>query len=69
MSQSKILSALTRGPRTAFQLAETICDSSGSVARTCNKLMRDGRIARIDGGSGRGSKAVYALAEREVAAG
>lgn len=40
---------------------------SGEVARECNRLMGKGLIKRVDGRSGRGSGAVYALAEREFA--
>ena len=55
------LNALRRGPKTALELAELTCDNSGSVARTMNGLIADGRAIRIDGCSGRGRKALYAL--------
>jgi len=56
------IAALRRhGPLRTAQLAEMTCDHSGGVARTMAGLISDGRVKRIDGGSGRGSIALYAL--------
>lgn len=59
--QQAILDALKRGPKTNAELQELTYDHSGSVARYCARLISDGRIMRIDGHTGRGSIAIYAL--------
>lgn len=61
MSVRGILRELKRGPMTNAQLAEATDDHSGSVARYCAELIRSGRVARVDGARGRGTKAIYAL--------
>lgn len=66
MSVQACLRALRRGhPLTNEQLQELTGDHSAGVARTMNKLIKSGRARRVDGGSGRGGKATYALAEAE----
>ena len=64
---TEILRALAAGPMTNAQLQEATCDHSGSVARTMAGLIAEGRARRVDGGSGRGTIAIYALAERSAA--
>lgn len=61
LSVSSILRRLAQGPATNAELQDATEDHAGSVARDCAKLIRDGRVKRIDGGRGRGSRAVYAL--------
>lgn len=61
-----LLLALRKGPQTNSQLGVATCDHSGSVARTMSKLIHSGRAKRIDGNSGRGSIAIYALTDWEV---
>lgn len=56
------LAALSAGPLTNAELQELTCDHSGGVARNMAKLIATGRAKRIDGGAGRGSRALYALA-------
>jgi len=63
VSQRAILAALAKGPATTAQLAEQLHQPSAYIARDCAKLIEAGRAKRIDGGAGRGGKAVYALAE------
>lgn len=63
MAAASIITALRAGPRTNAQIQDEVCDHSGGVARDCAKLIASGRVRRIDGGTGRGSIAVYALNE------
>jgi hypothetical protein len=58
-----ILRVLRNGPANNAELQEATCDHAGSIARYCAKLIADGRIVRIDGKRGRGSRAVYAIAK------
>lgn len=56
-----LLLALKSGPKSAAELA-TIVNSKGAyISRDCAKLIKERRVKRIDGGSGRGSLAIYAL--------
>lgn len=61
MSTQACIDALKSGPKTARELAELTDDDSGNVARNTAWLIYAEKAIRIDGGSGRGSKAVYAL--------
>jgi hypothetical protein len=63
MSQGPIIHALRRGPMRTAQLLRLTGTCSGDISRSCANLIRIGAIKRIDGGSGRGSIAVYALAD------
>lgn len=64
MSAIAILRALRAGPMTNRQLQRATDDYwSGGIARDCAKLRHSGRIERLDGHSGRGSIAVYRLAQ------
>lgn len=58
-----ILRALRNGPMTNAELQEATYDHCGSVARYCAELIYSGRVVRIDGKRGRGSRAIYALAK------
>lgn len=60
MSQALILTALQAGPKTVASLADLTGSEPRSVARSCSNLINQGKIVRVDGGSGRGSIAVYA---------
>ena len=66
MTTQAILQRLAAGPATNLELQEAVCDHSGGVARTCSKLIHRGRVVRVDGATGRGAKAVYALAHRPL---
>lgn len=66
MSRAVILSALKTGPKTSAQLVQYTGTHSGDVSRTCWTLVKRGHVKRIDGGSGRGSLAVYALVDGVV---
>jgi predicted transcriptional regulator len=59
--QADILLALESGPKTNAELQEATCDHCGSIGRYAAKLIASGRVIRVDGARGRGSKAVYAL--------
>lgn len=61
MSQSAILRRLSEGPATNRELQEACFDHAGGIARDCMALRHQGRIVRIDGKSGRGKEATYAL--------
>lgn len=61
MSQGPILAALSHGPKSGAELADICHQTSAYISRTCAKLRLEGRVKRIDGGSGRGSIATYAL--------
>lgn len=63
--QLDVLAALASGPKTNAELQEITCDHSGSIARHLAKLIADGRACRIDGRSGRGRRALYALQDRK----
>jgi hypothetical protein len=63
MSRSAIIARLKLGPATNAELQEAVIDHGAGIARDAAVLMRQGRVCRIDGGSGRGSRAVYALKE------
>lgn len=63
MSTRAILARLRRGPATNAELQDACCDHSAGVARTMAKLIADGRAVRVDGRSGRGRPATYALPE------
>jgi DNA-binding MarR family transcriptional regulator len=55
------LGHLAKGPATGAQLADVLCTHTGDIARMMSQLVEKGRVRRIDGGSGRGSVAIYAL--------
>jgi predicted HTH transcriptional regulator len=59
----QILRLIAARPRTNAELQELCIDHSGGIARTMSKLIAKGHAKRIDGGSGRGSIAIYAAAE------
>lgn len=61
MSRLAILRELKSGPMTNAQLGDAIGEHSGSVARDCAHLIKAGRVVRVDGAQGRGTKATYAL--------
>lgn len=68
MSSARLcLKRLAAGPATAAELADCCADSSGAVARTMNGLIGKGLVRRVDGKSGRGFRAVYALVTRGAA--
>ena len=56
-----ILRRLRKGPATNAQLQEACLDHSGGIARTISQMRALGLVRRVDGGSGRGSRAIYAL--------
>lgn len=64
MSVRAILAALSDGPKSNRELQDAICDYSGGVARTCAKLIHDGRVKRVDDRRGRGTRAIYGLAPK-----
>ena len=59
-----ILAALRDGPKTNRELQDLTCDHSGSVARNCVQLRDLGLVIRVDGNQGRGTRAIYALADK-----
>lgn len=67
MSKQAILNRLRHGPASNAELQDAVIDHSGGIARDASKLIQDGRVRRIDGGSGRGSRAIYALSENSHA--
>lgn len=58
---SIILTRLADGPATNAELAELLFTHSGDVARCMAALSRRGLVRRCDGGTGRGTVALYAL--------
>ena len=66
MSKAGILAALKTGPKTTEQLLRVTGTCSADISRDCAGLRHDGLVKRVDGGSGRGSRAVYALVEDAV---
>ncbi len=62
-STAAMIHRLREGPATNAELCEAACEHGGAVARTMVKLASTGVVRRIDGASGRGTKAVYALTE------
>lgn len=62
--RARILGQLASGNITTGQLADLFGDSSGRMARAMAQLRNDGVVKRVDGGSGRGSVAVWALVEK-----
>jgi predicted transcriptional regulator len=68
MSKAGVLAALKSGPKTTAQILQTTGTSSGDVSRSCSELRLAGLIKRVDGQSGKGSKAIYALADYEAVA-
>lgn len=68
MSVNAILARLRRGPATNRDLQDAACDHGGGIARTMASLIADGRAVRVDGRSGRGKPATYALPEDRHAA-
>ena len=58
-----VLRLLAVKPRTNAELQELCVDHGAGIARTMSELRRRGKVRRIDGGSGRGSIATYAIAE------
>jgi hypothetical protein len=63
-----ILRELRSGPKTNAELQEATYDHAGSVSRYAARLIASGRVKRIDGAAGRGTKAIYALADHGSAA-
>jgi hypothetical protein len=63
MSVPAILRALRRGPATNAELQELLCEHGGAIARDCAKLIHRGQVRHIDGATGRGRAATYALTE------
>ncbi|SCY89394.1 hypothetical protein SAMN05660666_03462 [Novosphingobium aromaticivorans] len=61
MSKAGILAALKTGPKTTEQLLRVTGTCSADISRDCAGLRHAGLVKRVDGGSGRGSRAVYAL--------
>lgn len=43
------------------RLARRVRAKTGSVSSACSRLVRAGKLKRIDGGTGRGTEAVWAL--------
>jgi hypothetical protein len=64
MSRLAILRRLKDGPATNRQLQDAADDHAAGIARSCADLIHMGRVVRIDGCSGRGKPATYALRER-----
>lgn len=58
---SGILERLRTGPKSAGELATSLSTKGAYISRDCARLIKEGRVKRIDGGSGRGSLAIYAL--------
>ena len=67
MKRADIIQRLQEGPATNRELAELGADHGASISRTMAKLIDEGIARRIDGGSGRGSVALYALTENDNA--
>lgn len=63
-NRQQILRLLKARPRTNAELQELCVDHSGGIARTMAVLIADGRVRRIDGHVGRGTRATYALVEQ-----
>lgn len=59
--QAHLLRLLAARPRTNAELQELCVDHGGAIARDMAKLIRRGDARRIDGGKGRGSRAIYAI--------
>ena len=65
MSRAAIIARLRQGPATNRDLQRATDNYwSGGISRTVAKLIADGRVTRIDGRSGRGKPATYALKEQ-----
>lgn len=60
----QIMRLLGVRPRTNIELQELCCEHAGGIARTVSKLIHRGRVIRIDGKTGRGNKATYAIREK-----
>lgn len=62
MSRDLILAEIARGPKTVAQLLDVVQGSSGYVSAACQRLVKAGKIKRVDGntGPGPGAYAVYA---------
>jgi predicted HTH transcriptional regulator len=59
----EIMRALRSGPMTNAQLQEATCDHSGSISRYMAALIKRGKARRVDGQTGRGTRAIYGLVE------
>lgn len=66
-SKVQILRLLKARPRTNAELQHLCFDHGGSIARATSKLIHAGLVARVDGKTGRGTKAIYALKEQSNA--
>lgn len=62
MSKSGILAALRFGPKTTAELLLVTGMSPADISRDCAGLRHAGKVKRVDGALGRGTKAIYALA-------
>lgn len=58
------LRALASGPKTNAELQDVICDDNSAVAKIMGSQRARGNVTRVDGGSGKGSIATYALTEK-----
>lgn len=63
MSKSGVLKALEAGPMAPREILRFTGTPIIDVSRSCCELRHAGKIKRVDGGSGRGSRAIYALVE------
>lgn len=61
---SRVIKALGRNSKglTTDRLAGRVGAKGPSVSATCSRLVRAGKLKRLDGGAGRGSEAVWAVA-------
>lgn len=66
MTKAGILAALKTGPKTTEQLLQVTGTCSADISRDCAGLRHAGLVKRVDGGSGRGSRAIYALVDDVV---
>ena len=60
MSNALILAEVLKGPKTVGQILDVVEGSSGYVSAACQRLVKAGKIKRVDGSSGPGAHAVYA---------
>lgn len=59
---AEVMAILDSVTATNAFLADALYTHCGDIARLMNKLMKRGLVVRVDGGSGRGSRAIYAKA-------
>lgn len=60
---AKALLALAEGPKTNAQLQDALDTHHGDIARLMSHLRKTGRVKRVDGASGSGTIATYALVQ------